>query len=167
MVLSTHAIAGAGSVILLRNYPILGLIAAFFSHFLLDSVPHWHYKLISRKKDNSSPFGEKLDFGTKFLKDIFRTGIDFGIGLALSLSVSQNFFPGYFWLTAFGAFAGALPDLLQVIYYRFPNFVPLFYLQQFHEKIHAIKHLDDKPIKGIFYQIAISAVIVLATIASL
>ncbi len=160
MVLSTHAIVGAGSAILLRNYPILGLIAAFFSHFLLDSIPHWHYRLLSREKNNSFPFGEKLNFGANFVKDIFRTGIDFCIGLALSLFVSQNFFPGYFWLTAFGAFAGALPDLLQVIYYRFRNFAPLFYFQKFHEKVHAKRHLDDELTKGIFYQAALSAAIV-------
>ena len=164
MVLSTHAIAGAGSAILLRNYPVLGLIIAFLSHFILDSIPHWHYKLLSREKSNSFPFGEKLNFGAKFIKDIFRTGIDFGIGFTLSLLVSQNFFPEYFLLMALGAFAGALPDLLQVIYYRFPNFAPLFYFQKFHEKVHAKRHLDDEPIKGIFYQVAISAAVILAVL---
>lgn len=165
MTLSTHAIVGAGSAIILRNYPVLGLIVAFFSHLVLDSIPHWHYKILSKEKDDSSPFGEKLNFGTKFLKDIFRTGIDFGIGLEISLLVSQKFFPGYFWLTALGAFAGALPDLLQVIYYRFLNFAPLFYFQKIHEGIHAQKRLDDQPVRGIFYQVATSAAVIIIIIA--
>lgn len=160
MVLSTHAVAGAASVIIFKGYPLLGLILVFLSHFILDAIPHWHYKVLSRVKNDSLPFGEKLDFGIVFLKDIFRGGIDFGLGIVISLTVSQIFFPSYFWLTAFGAFAGALPDLIQVIYYRFPNSMPLFYFQQFHEKVHTKKYLDNEPVKGISQQIILSAVII-------
>jgi len=165
MVLSSHAVTGAAVALFLRLHPILALAAAFSSHFLLDAVPHWHYQVLSRSPDKSSPSGEKIAFGKDFIKDILRTGLDFGIGLGVAFAVSENFFPGYLWLAALGAFSGVLPDLLQVIYFRFPNFPPLFYLQWFHKKIHSKKRLDGKPMKGIFYQIAMSTVIVWAIIA--
>ncbi len=164
MILSTHAIAGTASVIILKRYPLLGLVVAFFSHFVLDAVPHWHYRILSMDEDDSSPFGNKLDFGKKFLKDIFRTGIDFCLGLGVSLFVSQYFFPGNFWLVFWGAFAGVLPDAIQVLYYRFKNLKPLYWFQWFHEKVHAKTRLDNEPLKGIFYQVAVSATIVLAII---
>ena len=164
MILATHAISGAATALVLRRYPVLALIASLLSHFLLDSFPHWHYKILSRESDTASPFGEKMSFGSAFLKDIFRTGIDFGIGLAISLVVSQYFFPGNFWLTTFGAFAGALPDALQVVYYRFPRFKPFYYFQRFHEGVHAKTNLDKKPVRGIAQQIIVSAIAVLALI---
>ncbi len=147
-----------------RRYPVLALIASFLSHFFLDSIPHWHYKILSRERDAASPFGEKMSFGSAFLKDIFRTGIDFGIGLAVSLGVSAYFFPGNLWLAAFGALAGALPDALQVVYYRFPRFKPFYYFQRFHEYVHAKTNLDNKPAKGILQQIIVPAMVVFALI---
>src|SRR3989344_7218840 len=149
MVLSTHAIAGAATALVFRDNPIIALAAAFSSHYVLDAIPHWHYKLLSKRTDDSYPFGKKIDFGMDFRKDIFRTGFDFWLGLIISLTISQIFFPEYFLLTAFGAFAGALPDALQVFYYRFKNFKPAYWFQWFHEKVHAKRHLNNEPIKGI------------------
>lgn len=164
MILSVHTVSGAATALILRRYPVLALIASFLSHFLLDSVPHWHYKIFSIESDTASPFGEKMSFGSAFLKDIFRTGIDFGIGLAVSLAVSAYFFPGNFWLTIFGALAGALPDALQVAYYRFPDFKPLYYFQKFNEGAHAKTNLDDRPVLGILQQIVLSSLFILASV---
>jgi len=164
MVLFTHSISGAATALIFRRYPVLALIMAFLSHFVLDLIPHWHYKILSRTKDSSLPFGEKLSFGKKFLKDLARTGLDFGMGLAVSLFVSQIFFPGNFWLTFFGACAGALPDALQVFYYRFESSKLLYWFQWFHEKVHAKTNLDNNPAKGIFYQIFISIAFVIAAV---
>lgn len=165
MLLSTHAVSGAAIALILRRYPALAFTAAFLSHFMLDSIPHWHYKIISRSADGSSPFGEKLSFGKNFLRDILRTGFDFGIGLLISLAVSRIFFPGNLRLTFFGALAGALPDAIQVIYYRFKNSKPLYWLQWFHEKMHAERRLDNELAKGIFYQIAVLATFIVIAIA--
>ncbi|MEK7546640.1 MAG: hypothetical protein AAB536_00435 [Patescibacteria group bacterium] len=163
MTLSVHAIAGAGSAILLKNYPILALVAAFLSHFLLDSIPHWHYKILSKSHDSSLPFGMKLNLGLNFLKDISRGSIDFCLGLIASVLISLFFFPDNLWIILLGAFAGALPDFLQAIYYLLPNKL-LFYFQKFHQGVHSIKKLDDEPVKGIFYQVAILVIIILAII---
>lgn len=158
MILSTHAVAGASISVIFRGNPVAGIVLAFFSHFLLDSFPHWHYKILSKIKDESLPFGEKLSFDKKFLKDILRTGIDFGIGLA----VSQFFFPGAPLLVFLGALAGALPDALQVAYYRFPDSELLYYLQRFHEKAHSKVFLDEKPARGILQEVAVSAIFIIA-----
>lgn len=161
MTLSVHAIAGTAAALAFRDNSIVALLAAFLSHFVLDAIPHWHYRILSKSKDDSSPFGEKLDFGASFLKDIFRTGIDFGLGLVVSLAISKVFFPESFWLVFLAAIAGALPDALQVFYYRFKNFKPLYWFQWLHEKIHSEKRLDNEPVKGIWQQIIISFTLLL------
>ena len=163
MTLSTHAIVGAGSAVLLRNYPVLGLVAAFLSHFLLDSIPHWHYKILSKSQDSSLSFGMKLNLGSNFIKDIFRGSIDFGLGLIVSILISFFFLPDDLLLILAGVFFSVLPDFLQVVYYLLPN-KSLFYFQKFHMKTHSTKRLDDQPVKGIFQEIAISAAIVIVVI---
>ncbi|MDP3948468.1 MAG: hypothetical protein Q8Q17_00800 [bacterium] len=161
MTLSVHAIAGTAVALAFRNNTVIALLAAFFSHFLLDAFPHWHYRILSKSADGLSPFGKKLDFGPGFLKDIFRTGVDFGIGLIVSLIVSAIFFPENLWLVFLAAVASALPDALQVFYYRFKNFKPLYWFQWLHEKIHSEKRLDNEPVKGVMQQIIISLIALL------
>ena len=164
MTLSVHAVAGAAVSLAFRNNPAIALLAAFFSHFLLDAFPHWHYRILSKSADDLSPFGKKLDFGPGFLKDIFRAGVDFGLGLVVSLAVSGIFFPENLWLVFLAVIAGALPDALQVAYYRFTDSKPLYYLQWLHEKIHSERRLDNEMVKGMTQQAIISAVFVLSII---
>lgn len=166
MILSTHAIAGAAVALAFRQNPPAALLAAFLSHFLLDAIPHWHYRIFSLINDGSSRFDKKIIFlfNRGFIKDIFRAGLDFGLGLAVSLTVFNYFFSDHLWLTFFGALAGVLPDALQVAYHRFPNFKPLYYFQLFHVKAHAEKRLDNEPVKGIAREIIASAAFILALI---
>ncbi|OGZ00799.1 MAG: hypothetical protein A3B13_00450 [Candidatus Liptonbacteria bacterium RIFCSPLOWO2_01_FULL_45_15] len=159
MTLSVHAIAGTAVSLAFRNNPAIALLAAFFSHFLLDAFSHWHYRILSKSADGLSPFGKKLDFGPGFLKDIFRTGIDFAIGLIVSLIVSAIFFPENLWLVFWAVIASALPDALQVFYYRFKNFKPLYWFQWLHEAIHSEKRLDNEPAKGVAQQIVMAAIL--------
>jgi hypothetical protein len=166
MVLAPHAIVGAATAIVFRKHPIIGLCAAFISHFALDAVPHWAYKLHSVKKDHSQPLGYRFVPGTGFLKDVFKTGADFSIGLAAALAVCDVFFPNYLWLAFLGACVGTLPDFLSLVYFLFPN-PPLFYLYRFHIKIHVPeKHhvLENKPAVGIACQVAFSLAIILTLI---
>ncbi len=160
MTLSVHTLVGTATALALRNNPPAAVTAAFLSHYVIDAFPHWHYKILSKRIDSSSPFGKKLDFGTSFLKDIFRTGIDFSIGLIVSLFISEIFFPGNLRLVFFASVAGALPDAIQVLYYRFKNFKPFYWLQWLHEGIHSEKRLDNEPVKGVAQQIIISAIVI-------
>lgn len=161
MILAPHALAGAATAVMLRRHPIAGIAAAFLSHFVLDVIPHWVYKLNSIKEDSSQLLG--ATFNPKGLvKDFLKTGVDFGAGLAIALVISDVFFPKYFWLSFFGAAAGVLPDFLQLMYYFFPN-SPLSYLQWFHKKIHMKEHLDGNSefLHNISYQILFSLAVIL------
>ncbi len=158
MILTPHALAGAATAVILRKHPFIAIVAAFLSHFILDAIPHWVYKLNSVKKDHSKPFGWDFIFGKGLVKDFFKTGFDFSIGLAIALGISGMFFPNYFWLTFFGAAAGVLPDFLTLVYYLFPD-SPLSYLYWFHIKIHTREHLDSGSLLGFGYQIIFSLAI--------
>lgn len=164
MILAPHALAGAAIAVMFRRHPLVAVVAAFLSHFVLDAIPHWAYKLNSIKEDSSQLFGATFTPRKGVSKDVFKTGIDFSAGLAIALGVSGMFFPKYFWLTFFGAAAGVLPDFLQVVYYLFPD-SPLFYLQWFHKKIHARKHLDSGFFLGFSYQIIFSLAVILIMIS--
>ncbi len=157
MILATHSVAGAVTAIILRKHPVLAFLAAFSSHFILDAIPHWDYKLDSQVDNPRSPFGRKFVFDKRFLNDILKTGIDFGLGSSLSLFIAGILFPDYLLITGMGSVAGALPDFLQLIYYLFPD-SPLAYLQRFHFRIHAEKRLDGFPVIGIATQAVIVAV---------
>lgn len=165
MVLAPHAIAGAATAVFFRKHPLVGIAGAFMSHFLLDAVPHWHYKAFSKRIDPTLPFGHRFVFGKDLLKDMPRVGIDFGLGLAIALSISEIFFPQYFWLTFFGAVAGVFPDVLQIAYHRFPN-SQLFYLQKFHHWAHSKKRLDERRVAGVGSQLLFSAAVALILILS-
>lgn len=151
MVLTTHAVGGAATAILLRRYPVLGLIAAFISHFVLDAIPHWHYPLRSLHRDKNQRLTSRVTFNRKFLRDVVVTGLDSALGVALVLDIVLVFKPQFVGLALAGAICGVLPDFLQLIYHIFPR--PLRPLQRFHMWIHARTHLDDRPILGIGSQI--------------
>lgn len=164
MILAPHALVGAAIAVIFRRHPLIAVVAAFLSHFVLDAIPHRVYKLNSIKEDSSQLLG--ATFNPKGLvKDFLKTGVDFGVGLAIALVISDVFFPKYFWLSFFGAAAGVLPDFLQLMYYFFPN-SPLSYFQWFHKKIHMKEHSDGNSefLHNVSYQILFSLVVILITI---
>ncbi len=168
MILGPHALAGAATAIIFRKYPIIAVIAAFLSHFLLDAIPHWHYKLKSVKKCDSR-FGlsdataaaakECFVFDKRFLSDLGKTGLDFSIGLLVSLLITEILFPWYFWLVFAGAGAAVLPDALQPLCQLFPKTFSWF--QRFHKAIHSKRNIDDDFIRGNIYQVGFSLAIII------
>lgn len=143
MVLTPHAVVGAGVALLFPNQPLVGVAAAFCSHFILDAIPHWDYKILSSSARPLS--NEKFTLTREFYLDLVRIGTDAVIGLALSLLI---FSPRT--LVALGACAAMFPDFLQFVYARLPN-SPLKYLQSFHIWIHAKKRIESAK-SGIFLQ---------------
>jgi hypothetical protein len=100
MFLSNHAISGALIGIFITN-PILAAILGFFSHFLLDIIPHGDSKLIEEPKK----------------KILLIAGIDFmfitGVGI-----VTLIFIPHLITVSIFlGAFFAMVPDALQLPYF--------------------------------------------------
>jgi hypothetical protein len=88
-----HALAGA-LVAAAINKPIIALPAALVSHFALDAIPHWDYKIkphIARRQ-------------VVMLADLV-----FSLALLLVLSITVDANP---WLVIFGGLLGILPDVM-------------------------------------------------------
>jgi hypothetical protein len=56
--LSTHAIVGGAIASLISSHPLLAAVAGFTSHFVIDAIPHWDYRLrsiaVGKGADNRS-----------------------------------------------------------------------------------------------------------------
>lgn len=154
MILVTHAVVGAAITHASRGKLFVGLGIAFMSHFALDAIPHWHYRLRSFRHDPINPMNDDMVWGTAMRLDLFRIGVDFSLGLGISFLIF-GVRTEIFW----GALAGTLPDALQLAYWKL-RIAPLRALQRFHRWMHAVHRLDDRPWFGPLSQ----AIIVLAIV---
>ncbi|MEI6345953.1 MAG: hypothetical protein WCO79_01855 [bacterium] len=165
MTLSTHAVVGAAVAAALPNHPILGGLFAFGSHFLLDALPHWDYKILSASANPEVP--SKLVFDRLFLLDLVRIGGDALLGLVVAGVFFGHFsaiFPirleNWFWLI--GAACAMLPDFLQFVYSKYPK-GPIAQLQAFHRWIHTSYRLEGKTVIGIASQVALVIIVLLVS----
>ena len=157
MILATHAIAGAILANQLPDYPIIGFLIAFGSHFVLDAIPHWDYPILSLQRDSGSELDNKMEKGRNFYLDILRTGADFAFGIAVALYILGNWnFP---LPVLAGAIGGVLPDALQLAYWKIRT-EPLISLQRFHIFIHARGKIG-KALPGLIFQAGILAALYL------
>lgn len=157
MTLTAHAIVGAGIMAAMPAHPVLGVCAAFASHFLLDAIPHYDYKI--RSASINPKIGGRMKFDRALLLDFFSIGSDFALGIILGLLL---FATSAWWLIAAAAFAGQLPDALQFAYMRIRR-EPLASLQRFHKWIHTSYHLREHPVFGIASQALFLIVFVVLT----
>ncbi len=150
MTLATHAVAGAVAAQLVPAHPLLAFLAGLLSHFIVDAIPHGHYKLISdlRSLDVAQDVRMK---DKNFLIDLLRIGLDFAFGLTLVLILFNP--PNYIdWTILLGALAGVLPDPLLFAAVKIPQ-EPLVALGRFHRWIHAKKRYDGQIAKTILVEI--------------
>lgn len=146
MVLSTHAVVGAGVALMMPQHPVLGFLAGFMSHFVLDSLPHWDYPLFSVMSDEEKPMDTDMNvFSKMFLLDLLKIFLDMMIGaVAIYLLFGNKHIP----LVLFaGAAGGILPDVLQFAYFKFRKW-PLTVLQRFHNWAHTENKLNHRHILG-------------------
>ena len=152
MILTTHAVIGAGIATLVPQNPALGVGVAFASHFLLDAIPHWDYQLNSRYEDHSDLKNDDMLLGRAFVGDLFKIGLDFVIGLALAWLILTWLKPEISLVTILlGVLGGMAPDFLQFAYFKLKR-EPLTSLQRFHQWIHTSWRLKNKPIVGLGLQ---------------
>lgn len=161
MVLTTHAITGAAIASIIPTHPVLGFVLGFVSHFVLDSIPHWDYKLLSSSKDEKNPMNNDMVINKNFITDLFRIGLDFSFGLILvylffGMSESRDFLIA---LCA-GAIGGVLPDALQFVYFKFRH-EPIYSLQKFHIWIHSNVSLKHRVLLGVTTQMLFIVIVVL------
>lgn len=163
MILTTHVIAGAALAAAVPNRPMLAFVASAASHFLLDAIPHWDYKLRSSRKDKDNPLNNDIVVGRDFWFDLIKISVDALVGLALGWFFFHSFFTGQLAVLTFvaGAIGGLLPDALQFAYFKFRS--PwLTALQRFHYWIHADYARKLKPAVGIITQTLLVTTIIIA-----
>lgn len=154
MTLATHIlVAGAITRPLAGAHPALLFLIALASHYLMDLIPHWDYKIHSiPEKHKESPDEIHWNFFDKvFWKDVFRFGIDAFIGFGVLLLFSwPESWPAFFKI--FFISAGAvLPDFLQGVYFtRKAEF--LRPVQRIHDFFHTRLRLGPYPLIGIPFQ---------------
>ena len=133
--LAIHMLAGAA---LAQSSPAAGpgLIAAFFSHFLLDRMPHHEYRIDDLKTPAT----------VRALRDATKAVADLVIGCAAILLLWG---PTPSWLVLLGAFLAILPDGLAIVA-RFLAYGPLQRFRLVHDSIHFLheKHLGWRVVLG-------------------
>ncbi|MCL5090893.1 MAG: hypothetical protein M1514_02680 [Patescibacteria group bacterium] len=105
-----HALTGAVIAAKVEN-PLVALPLCFFSHFVVDLLPHWNFHLDE----------EKNKFGRLKGKIIGWLFLDSFLGLFLGLWVAYQVYPPVTksLVVTLGAFLGVLPDLLEAPFFLF------------------------------------------------
>lgn len=129
--------------------PLLGLFLAFFSHLILDSLPHKEYSISNIKK------GDWKKSATDFLK----ISLDILFGILIIFLFSKNI-P----LAILGGFFAALPDGLSFLFFVFPQMKILNFLNRFHRKTHWFELEKIKNKIPLFWRIAIQPIIIILSI---
>ncbi len=162
MTLATHAVAGALIGAVASQNVTLALGAAFLSHFVLDTIPHWDYSLGSIAKKGIN-INNDMDTRSKtFIFDLAKIAFDFAIGMTLTVAAFHRFDSRTLAIIILAAIFAAAPDPLQFVYWKLRSRVMLP-LQMFHMWMHSKTELKQRPLLGIFSQAAIIGIILIAS----
>jgi hypothetical protein len=163
MTLTTHAVVGAAVAKIIGVNPAFGFLGGMASHYVLDSIIHWDYRLKSKCMDFEKPAEEfpvkRIFYDINFFIDLLKVGIDLALGFVLVFL----FFPrpdsymNYILLS--GAVGGVLPDLLQFVYFKFKK-EPFITFQKIHTWAHSQKKLDNFPVLGFSLQAFIILIVI-------
>jgi hypothetical protein len=118
--------------------PLLGMLFAFLSHFVLDRIPHWEYSV--------EPLKQIKKRGAKYCLPIFRrVSLDIILGLivlTVAAGLSRN--DVSYAIYIFGGGFGILADGLSFLLYLAPkNVIILKLLKSFHA-LHQRIHFNKK-----------------------
>ena len=154
MILATHAIVGASVAKIVSVNPIAGFIAGLLSHYFLDSIIHWDYKLKSKKSGEGDKMSEDISINKDFIFDLFKLSLDLIIGIIVIILFLYSPDSKQNMILLAGTIGGILPDFLQFLYFKIKR-EPLISFQKLHDLVHAEKKLDNYPKLGIFLQAVI------------
>lgn len=143
MIATPHILTGALIASKVHNLP-LALILAFASHYLLDSLPHWEYKL---KDMNRGKWKEGW-------KDLLVVFLDAMVGTIFVYLLSDNFF-----IAIIGSFLAGLPDLIMIVNIKLKSKI-LSYTEIFHSGVHFLKNKIPK-IWGKIVEATVTAIVIL------
>jgi hypothetical protein len=154
MVLSTHALVGAGIGAHFSSSPAVAMTFGFASHFVLDAIPHWDYPI--RSASLTPDRGVPMQLDRALVVDLLTIGVDALVGVAVAMmlfgSVDNR------WSVLLGAIGAMLPDPLQILHNRYPH-EPLRTLQRFHRAVHSKLQLAALPF-GITSQLVLVMAVV-------
>ncbi len=154
MVLATHAVVGTIIATTFTNDPYIAFGIGFVSHFLLDPIPHWDYKLHSLRKDPEGKLNHDMVLGKTFIVDLMRVGTDAMIGMLVSFIIAIYILKiSTLQVILASVIGGILPDPLQFVYWKTRSRF-LLPLQKFHKWIHG-RSLDIHPFHGASLQILV------------
>jgi len=139
MTLAAHTIVGASIANILPNHPVIGFVAGFTSHFLLDAIPHWDYSLLSSKENSNNPMDRDMIINKYFIIDLLKIGIDISVGILAVLFLFSNSNIDFSWAPFWGMIGAIMPDALQFVYFKWRH-EPLKSLQRFHIWVHGKNH---------------------------
>ena len=144
MLLAPHILTGAAVAVQFQN-PLLGVLFAFLSHFVLDSIPHWEYSIESLKQIKTRGVHYVAPILHRIALDIVAGFIVVIIAMALSgKNISLD-------TALFGGFFGILPDGLTFLLFLSPKnklirgFLTSFYA--LHRKLHFNKEKGLPPMR--------------------
>ncbi len=163
MILSSHALIGAAVARVFTSNPILAFIIGFMSHYLVDAIPHWQYRLTSLMNGHGDLKEKKVVTTKGLVRDFLYLSLDFCFGMLLPLYFfwADGRGAGEFPLAiALGAFGGMLPDALQFFHWLMPKGL-LDLHQKFHNRVHTKNEFHPGSIPGALLQIVIVAACVL------
>jgi hypothetical protein len=112
MILTPHILVGAAIGSKIKN-PLWVFLIAFFSHFILDMIPHAEYDV--------SVLKEKLRFNKKFICPFFEIIIDLIIGFGILWFSTKFFFFKKISTIYIGAISGIIPDAFTILYWQTNN----------------------------------------------
>lgn len=170
MILSSHIIVAAAATAPLVITPIspantaLIFLTALASHYLLDLIPHWDYKLSSIT--NYPKDKETVIFKKELLwKDLWKVSSDGLLGLVIALWIlNLSFSFEQVFLLLIIVLGAILTDILEIIYAATKkSFLASFH--KFHHICHTNHRFENQPIKGILFQAAIVATIVVLSLS--
>lgn len=155
MTLATHAVIGAIIASKFPEHPVLGFGLAFASHFVLDAIPHWDYRLSTLQENEDDLMKNRMPISVsrKFMGDLLKTGIDCILGIMAALLLFWDKNPV---VVLAGAVGGVLPDALQFIYFHIQK-EPLVALQRFHMLLHTRNKMKSARILSIISQVILVA----------
>lgn len=166
MILSSHIIAASAVVapLMAKSFDFAGgvfiFLVSFLSHYAVDAIPHWDYKVSSILED-----GEKRKFVYKrefIRKDLTKNTLDGILGLlggVLIIGFPADFIDFFaFSLLVFGAL---LPDALEVCYIAVWKKFPLSIAHKIHRFSHGKRIFRNRAFLGAVSQIFTLALIVL------
>jgi len=118
MTLTTHALVGVVAASFFPEQPYLAFAAGVVSHFAIDALPHWDYKLWLRSlEEHADHLHTDMRMGKDFWHDFAIIAADALVGFVLTFVVA--------WLlnmplelALIGAGAGLYPDLLSFAYFK-------------------------------------------------